>query len=65
MGVKNVILHGTMKVNHLGHLEIGNCDTVELVKEFGTPLYVYDVSFIRKRARSFIDTFKKQMLMHK
>lgn len=54
-----MILHGTMKVNHLGHLEIGNCDTVELVKEFGTPLYVYDVSFIRKRARSFIDTFKK------
>ena len=26
-----------------GHLEIGGVDTVELVEEFGTPLYVYDV----------------------
>ena len=50
--------HGTMKVNDLGHLEIGNCDTVELAKQFGTPLFVYDVALIRKRARSFMNTFK-------
>lgn len=49
--------HGTMKVNEEGHLEIGGLDTVELAKEFGTPLYVYDVSLIRERARGFKETF--------
>jgi diaminopimelate decarboxylase len=51
--------HGTTAVNDKGHLEIGGIDTVELVKEFGTPVYVYDVALIRQRARSFQDTFKK------
>ncbi len=54
-----MILHGTMKVNEQGHLEIGGCDTVQLATDFGTPLIVYDVRLIRQRARSFIDTFKK------
>lgn len=48
---------GTMKVNEEGHLEIGGLDTVKLAKEFGTPLYVYDVSLIRDRARGFKQTF--------
>lgn len=52
-------LHGTMSINSLGHLEIGGCDSVELAKQFGTPLYVYDVELIRKRARSFLKTFEK------
>lgn len=51
--------HGTSKVNELGHLEIGGMDTVELVKEFGTPVYVYDVALIRNRAKSFKETFEK------
>jgi diaminopimelate decarboxylase len=51
--------YGTTAVNDKGHLEIGGVDTVELVKEFGTPVYVYDVALIRQRARSFKDTFKK------
>ena len=29
-------------INKLDHLSIGGCDTNELVKEFGTPLYIYD-----------------------
>lgn len=49
---------GTMRVNGKGHLEIGGLDTVELAKEFGTPLYVYDVSLIRERARGFKQTFE-------
>ncbi|MFD1707092.1 diaminopimelate decarboxylase [Siminovitchia sediminis] len=52
-------LHGTASVNGEGHLEIGGCDTVELVEKYGTPLYVYDVELIRSRARSFKKMFDK------
>lgn len=51
--------YGTTAVNDKGHLEIGGVDTVELVREYGTPLYVYDVALIRQRARSFKETFEK------
>ncbi|WP_066294071.1 diaminopimelate decarboxylase [Bacillus sp. FJAT-29937] len=51
-------LHGTSKVNTKGHLEIGGVDTVELAKKYGTPLYIYDVSLIRERARGFKQTFE-------
>lgn len=51
--------HGTTKTNGKGHLEIGGVDTMDLVREFGTPLYVYDVSLIRNRARGFKKTFEK------
>lgn len=52
-------LHGTASINDEGHLEIGGCDTVELVEKYGTPLYVYDVELIRTRARSFKKMFEK------
>ena len=35
------------------HLVMGGCDAVELVKRYGTPLYVYDDATIRARARAF------------
>lgn len=38
----------TLRINAQGHLEIGGIDTVQLVKEFGTPLYVIDEEHIRK-----------------
>ncbi|RLL48157.1 diaminopimelate decarboxylase [Oceanobacillus piezotolerans] len=44
-------------VNSLGHLEIGGIDTVTLAEKYGTPLYVYDVSIIRKNARDFVQAF--------
>lgn len=50
-------LHGTSRVNEKGHLEIGGMDTVSLVEQFGTPLYVYDVSLIRNIAREYKETF--------
>ncbi len=56
---ENMYFHGTMRVNEQGHLEIGGVDTLELVKRFGTPLYVYDVSLIRERARGFKETFEE------
>ena len=42
--------YGTTAVNDKGHLEIGGVDTVDIVKEFGTPVYVYDIALIRQRA---------------
>lgn len=40
-------------------MEIGGMDTVELAKQFGTPVYVYDVALIRERARGFRQTFEE------
>ncbi len=50
----------TMKANGKGHLEIGGCDTLELVKTYGTPLYVYDESYIRTMMRVYKDTIAKE-----
>ena len=35
-------LFGTSKINEKGNLSIGGVDTIELAKEFKTPLYVMD-----------------------
>lgn len=52
-------LHGTSTINTQNHLEIGGVDTVTLAKEYGTPLYIYDVAAIRQHARGFKETFEK------
>lgn len=52
-------LYGTQSISADGHLTIGQVDTVELSKVYGTPLFVYDTALIRERARGFIDTFKR------
>jgi diaminopimelate decarboxylase len=59
MEMKKMHLNGTSEVNEKGHLQIGGADTVELAKNYGTPLYIYDVQLIRERARSFKHTFEK------
>ncbi|MBU5466309.1 diaminopimelate decarboxylase [Virgibacillus sp. MSJ-26] len=46
-------------VNDRGHMEIGGMDTIELAEKYGTPLYVYDVSLIRKNCRAFVNAFKE------
>lgn len=46
-------LHGTSRINEQGHLEIGGCDTVQLAKEFGTPLYVVDEQYVRDQMSAF------------
>lgn len=50
----------TLKANHAGHLEIGGCDALDLAKQFGTPLYVYDEQYIRSMMRVYKDTIKKE-----
>lgn len=49
-----------LSTNDAGHLTIGNLDTVELAKQYGTPLYVMDEDTIRGTLRAFkssIDRF--------
>lgn len=50
----------TLKINRLGHLEIGGADSIQLVKQFGTPLYVFDEAYIRRMMRIFQDTIDSE-----
>jgi diaminopimelate decarboxylase len=50
----------TAGVNQKDHLVIGGCDTVELAREFGTPLYVFDETELRHRCREFKTEFGKR-----
>ncbi|MEY8349723.1 diaminopimelate decarboxylase [Bacillus cereus] len=52
-------LHGTSRINGQGHLEIGGCDTTQLAKQYGTPLYVYDETAIREKCRAFHRAFQE------
>jgi diaminopimelate decarboxylase len=42
------------RVNERGRVEIGGCDTIELAREFGTPLYAVAQDDLRARARAFV-----------
>jgi diaminopimelate decarboxylase len=48
-------------VNHHGHLVVGGCDTVELAREYGTPLYVLDEQVIREKCREYLDAFGRRL----
>ncbi|MGI6611316.1 MAG: diaminopimelate decarboxylase [Limnochordia bacterium] len=48
-----------MCINDSGHLEIGGCDTVDLARQFGTPLYVFDEQEIRTRCRAYIGGLRR------
>lgn len=47
-------------INSAGHLQIGGVDTLKLAEQFGTPLYVYDVSKIRNQIRHFKQVFEEK-----
>ena len=49
----------TLKINLDGHLEIGGMDTVDIAKQFGTPVYVFDEKHIRNMMRTFKNTLKE------
>src|SRR4030065_1885160 len=50
----------TKEVASPGHLHMGGCDCVELVKKFGTPLYVFDEFTLRSRCQEFKSEFTKR-----
>lgn len=52
-------LFGTMNIDEKGHLFIGGCNTLDLAKQFGTPLYVFDEELIRQNCRLFKTSFEK------
>lgn len=51
-------LFGTQEVNAQGRLAIGGCDTVELARQFGTPLYVIDEWLVRDNCRRYLTAFR-------
>jgi diaminopimelate decarboxylase len=46
------------RVNELGHLVVGGCDVVDIVAEFGTPLYIYAEDDIRARAGAYLEALR-------
>lgn len=51
------VLPPSAAVTAEGHLSIGGCDLVELAKEHGTPLVVYDEGALRGMARAYRAAF--------
>ena len=58
-GILNMLLSDNLKINAENHLVIGKNDTVELAKEFGTPLYVMDEDKIRQNCRIYKNAMDK------
>lgn len=52
-------VHEHFKINEKKHLEISGCDTCELAKEYGTPLYVMDEERIRMNMRAYKNAVDK------
>jgi len=49
----------TAEVNQAGHLMVGGCDTVEIAREYGTPLYIFDEFTIRRKCREYRAAFSE------
>ena len=54
-----MLVSKNLAVNEKGHLTVGGMDTVELAKEYGTPLYIMDEGLIREHCRSFRESMDK------
>jgi len=55
---QQAVLPLTADANQAGHLVLGGCDVVDLLEEYGSPLYVYDESTLRTRAREYVSGLK-------
>ncbi len=53
-----MLLQGTSKLDADGILVIGGVRATDLVKEFGTPLYVVDEAAVRGRCRAYREAFE-------
>jgi diaminopimelate decarboxylase len=51
------LLPDTAKVLPDGSLSIGGCSVLDLVAEFGTPLFIYDEAHLRARCREAVAAF--------
>jgi diaminopimelate decarboxylase len=52
------VLPRTTGVNAQGGLTLSGCDAVELAREFGTPLYLFDEVELREGAREWLSAFR-------
>ena len=57
MVFNNSIFPIASEVNSSDHLVIGGCDVIDLVEEFGSPLYIYDEVTLRSMCREFVTEF--------
>jgi diaminopimelate decarboxylase len=55
------MLIGDREIDAKGRLLIGGADALELAREFGTPLYVFDEEAIRRRAREYRESFSRAL----
>jgi diaminopimelate decarboxylase len=51
------VLPSSARLRSDGHLEVGGADTVELAREFGTPLFVMCEQTFRERAQRYRDAY--------
>lgn len=56
--LSNFALTDTVKINEKNHLEIAGLDTIDLAKNYGTPLMIYDVATIKKNINEFKQALK-------
>ncbi len=54
------VLPLTAGMSEAGHLLLGGCDAVDLARDFGTPLYVFDEETLRGQCRAFIGAFRSR-----
>lgn len=54
-----MFVNDCLDINSQGHLTIGGCDTLDLAREYGTPLYVLDETTIRNTCKAYVNSFKK------
>lgn len=48
----------TAQTNEQDHLEIGGCDVIQLVQQFGSPLYILDEKTVRTATQQYRDAFE-------
>ncbi|MEM8637973.1 MAG: diaminopimelate decarboxylase [Cyanobacteria bacterium P01_G01_bin.54] len=53
------ILPLTAQVNAQDHLEIGGCDVSQLVRDYGSPLYIVDEATLRTACRQYQESFAR------
>jgi diaminopimelate decarboxylase len=50
----------TASVTDGGHLSVGGCDVVDLARQYGTPLYLFDEATIRRQCRNYVTAFSSR-----
>lgn len=55
------MLYDHLSVSQEGHLLIDGTDTVDLAKEYGTPLYVLSENRVRENCRKYTEAFRKYL----